>query len=112
MVNALTLSGIVTSPTDFYETLGNVGFVGDLPTPTPAFVARLEADVEKASATAVREQSRDGKRELVLCSCSSACGSNYSRGSCSCSSSCGAENYAKNGECACSSNCGSNYSYG
>ena len=110
MFNASTLCGTVATPANFYETLGNVGFVGDFPTPTPVFVARLEADVEEASATAVREPRRNGKRETVLCECSSACGSNYSRGSCECYSSCGAQNYSKNGSCECSGSCGSNYS--
>lgn len=47
--------------------------------------------------------------EVFACSCSNACGTDYSRGNCSCSSSCGSD-YARNGSCSCSSSCGSDYS--
>lgn len=51
----------------------------------------------------------DGEMNTVsACSCSNACGSNYSRGNCSCYNSCG-NNFSKSGNCSCYTSCGSNY---
>lgn len=111
MFNATTSCGIASAPLGFYETLGNVGFIGDFPEPTADFLAVLEADVDEASETAISEPRRDANGEVVLCECMSACGSNYSHGSCECMSSCGS-NYSKNGSCECMSNCGSNHNRG
>lgn len=58
--------------------------------------------------TARRKVASDGTPVVTACSCSNACGSNYSRGNCSCYNSCGS-NFAKNGNCACYTSCGSNY---
>ncbi|MBR2005032.1 MAG: hypothetical protein IJ991_12735 [Thermoguttaceae bacterium] len=110
MFNATTCD-VASAPLGFYETLGNVGFIGDFPEPTPNFIAVLEADVDEASATAISAPRRDANGEVVLCSCMSACGSNYSSGSCSCMSSCGS-NYSRNGDCECMSHCGSNSNRG
>lgn len=51
-----------------------------------------------------------GKSAVVFanCSCSNACGTNYSRGNCSCSNSCG-NNFSKSGNCSCYTTCGNNY---
>ncbi len=47
------------------------------------------------------------RSDVFSCSCTTGCGSDYSRGNCSCTSSCGSD-YAKNGTCSCTTSCGSN----
>lgn len=69
-------------------------------------LAQFEEELETIT---VVEEEDTFHNEVFSCSCTTGCGSDYSRGNCSCTSSCGSD-YAKNGKCACTTSCGSNSS--